>query len=100
MFTQALFDALVRRRRWKGKHGELLVSHLPALRESLDGQADSLTAASVKGEQSNTSVTFGDKVIMKLFRRRGAGHQSRFGNRPVSGPANRIHEHAAAVGSD
>jgi maltose alpha-D-glucosyltransferase/alpha-amylase len=68
-FTQSLLDTLLKRRRWKGRRGDLLVSQFPALRENLDGQADALTASSVKGEQSNTSVVYGDKVIMKLFRR-------------------------------
>ncbi len=68
-FAGILLDALVRRRRAKGLKGELVVTQTPALRQLLADKNNSLTASSVKGEQSNTSIIYGDKAIVKLFRR-------------------------------
>ncbi len=68
-FASILLDALVRRRRAKGLKGELVVTQTPALRQLLADKNNSLTASSVKGEQSNTSIIYGDKAIVKLFRR-------------------------------
>ncbi len=68
-FTSILLDALVRRRRAKSAKGELVVTQTPALRQILADKNNSLSASSVKGEQSNTSIIYGDKAIVKLFRR-------------------------------
>ncbi|HTQ40361.1 MAG TPA: maltose alpha-D-glucosyltransferase [Pirellulales bacterium] len=68
VFTTALWDTLLRRRRWKSEKGELAVSHLPALRTQLSSGEASLPATVIKGEQSNTSIIYGDKAILKLFR--------------------------------
>ncbi|HZZ28817.1 MAG TPA: maltose alpha-D-glucosyltransferase [Pirellulales bacterium] len=67
-FAAALWDTLDRRRRWKSQTGELTVSHLPTLRTFLPADMGALPAVVVKGEQSNTSIIYGDKAILKLFR--------------------------------
>jgi maltose alpha-D-glucosyltransferase/alpha-amylase len=72
-FTETLFDTLARRRRWKGRRGELTVEQFPTLKALLADCTTPLAAASVKAEQSNTSIIFGDKAIMKLFRRVESG---------------------------
>ncbi|HEY2762024.1 MAG TPA: alpha-glucosidase C-terminal domain-containing protein, partial [Pirellulales bacterium] len=67
-FTTAILDTLVRRRRWKGKDGELNVLQFPALKTALDEGGIAPINSSVKFDQSNTSIMY-DKAILKLFRR-------------------------------
>ncbi|MEA2559175.1 MAG: maltose alpha-D-glucosyltransferase / alpha-amylase [Acidobacteriota bacterium] len=67
-FARGLLGAITRRRRFKGNSRELAASPAPTFRDSL-GQAGSLEPSILKGEQSNTSVRFGDSFVLKLFRR-------------------------------
>jgi maltose alpha-D-glucosyltransferase/alpha-amylase len=72
-FCQALLDAIARRRRFKGALGELVGAPTRALR-SLCGPGDVTLPASLAGaEQSNTSIIYGEKLILKLFRRLDEG---------------------------
>jgi len=65
----ALLDAIGRRRRFKAGGGELVATTTRAFR-TLHGPAEQMLAASVvRGEQSNTSVVYGDRLILKLYRR-------------------------------
>ena len=71
-FGLALTRLAAQRKKLKGK--ETVVSALPmtasrGLAEAIDGQP----ARPGHGEQSNTSVMFGDQVVLKLFRRFDAG---------------------------
>jgi maltose alpha-D-glucosyltransferase/alpha-amylase len=77
-FARGLLGAIARRRRFKGDGRELAASPAAVFRESLGreslgrdsrGQAGSLEPSILKGEQSNTSVRFGDSFVLKLFRR-------------------------------
>lgn len=68
-FCQALLDAVTRRRRFKGALGEMVGVPARALR-SLRGPSDTILPASLVGaEQSNTSIIYGEKLILKLLRR-------------------------------
>src|SRR5262249_49536183 len=68
-FTAALLDTFLRRRRWKGEDGQLAVSQSAALRSYLAEQDAPTAASAAKMDQSNSSIIYGDKAIMKLFRR-------------------------------
>jgi maltose alpha-D-glucosyltransferase/alpha-amylase len=67
----AMLDTIVRRRRLSGDEGRL--SGIPggSLRRIVrEGEADgALEPQVVQAEQSNTSIVYGDRLILKLFRR-------------------------------
>jgi maltose alpha-D-glucosyltransferase/alpha-amylase len=68
-FCAALLDAIGRRRRIKGSAGELAAVTTRAFR-TLRGPAEqTLSSALMRGEQTNSSVVYGDRLILKVFRR-------------------------------
>jgi maltose alpha-D-glucosyltransferase / alpha-amylase len=71
-FGEALLELIVKERRLRGQGGELVGDGARHLRQLL-GSSGPLETRIVGVEQSNTSVIFGDKLIMKLFRATAAG---------------------------
>ena len=67
-FARGLLEAMARRRRFKGEARELAASTAGAFRETL-GEGPVPEPSILKGEQSNTSIRFGDRFVLKLFRR-------------------------------
>jgi maltose alpha-D-glucosyltransferase/alpha-amylase len=65
-FAMLLLDLIVRRRR--PALGRLVAKRMPALKGLL-GDGSALAPSVLKGEQSNTSIVYGDRLILKLFRR-------------------------------
>ncbi|MBI3462992.1 MAG: maltose alpha-D-glucosyltransferase [Planctomycetes bacterium] len=69
-FPVMLLDAISQRRRFRGSAGELFARPTQSLAKLRDGHAPAALAPHVlRGEQSNTSVAYGDRRIQKLFRR-------------------------------
>jgi len=67
-FCGALLELIVRRRRPKGVEGELIAKPTRAFHK-IQGTADVVLEPSIlKAEQSNSSVLYGDRFILKLFR--------------------------------
>ncbi len=69
-FCSGLLDAIGKRRRFKGDHGT--VSAVPGRLFDSFGNVNrsklGLDSAPVKASSSNTSITYGDSLILKLFR--------------------------------
>jgi maltose alpha-D-glucosyltransferase / alpha-amylase len=72
-FGKALVDMIARRRHLRGRTGEFVASPLRTMKsESLEALTR-LEVSSMRAEQSNSSIVFGDKFILKLFRRTEPG---------------------------
>ncbi len=65
----ALLEWIVRRKRAAGAFGELVGSATRRLASLRGAEGAELPARVLGGEQSNTSISFGDRVLLKLVRR-------------------------------
>ncbi|HET8569121.1 MAG TPA: maltose alpha-D-glucosyltransferase [Candidatus Limnocylindria bacterium] len=69
----ALVRTIAKRRRWKGERGELVGVPAPALGRIAPELDDLPDVALSRAEQSNTSLVFGERFIVKLYRRAEEG---------------------------
>jgi maltose alpha-D-glucosyltransferase/alpha-amylase len=72
-FNTALLGAIARHRRFRGSSGEVVAAPAKAFRALRGAAADELPPHLVGVEQSNSSIVFGDRLILKLFRRPDKG---------------------------
>ncbi len=68
-FADALLTAIARRRRIRGKFGEMSGSHTRAFRAIWGADRPSLDSAVIRSDQRNTSLAYGNRFVLKLFRR-------------------------------
>ncbi len=68
-FCSYLLRAIARRRVFKGEAGEISASRTRAFRTAPASAKTSLEPTPIKAEQSNTSIAYGDGLVLKLFRR-------------------------------
>ncbi|MGH9868830.1 MAG: maltose alpha-D-glucosyltransferase [Candidatus Polarisedimenticolia bacterium] len=71
-FCRSLVEAVVRRRRLKGTSGEMVAHPTRAFR-TMPAPRPEPVPALVKSDQSNSSVQFGDWIMLKLIRRLDEG---------------------------
>ncbi|MBI2910126.1 MAG: maltose alpha-D-glucosyltransferase [Chloroflexi bacterium] len=72
-YCRALLDAIARRRRFKSGGGEVLSWPTPAFHRLGGDLVNSLEPTVLGAQQSNTSIVYGDRFILKLFRRLDPG---------------------------
>jgi maltose alpha-D-glucosyltransferase/alpha-amylase len=72
-FSAYLLHAIARHRSFRGGGGEVVAVPTPALRAVRGRGEVHLEPAVLRAEQSNTSITYGDRFILKLFRRPNPG---------------------------
>jgi trehalose synthase-fused probable maltokinase len=68
-FLSFLLDAIQRGLIFTGETGELRTSHTRALALQETGAAGSLRPRAIKAEQSNSSIAYGDRLMLKFVRR-------------------------------
>ncbi|MDH5695060.1 MAG: maltose alpha-D-glucosyltransferase, partial [Dehalococcoidia bacterium] len=68
-FCHALLEAMAQRRRFRGGDGEVVAYPTSVFRKLRGPVTESLAPSLLEAEQTNTSVVYGDKLILKLFRR-------------------------------
>src|SRR2546427_12817054 len=71
--STSLIDMILRRRHLRGIAGEFVAAPTRLLRNGNTSALRNLEVASMRTEQSNSSVVFGDQLILKLFRRAEEG---------------------------
>jgi len=73
IFCKFLLQSIGERRRFKGNNSQIVASTTPAFFNTLGPGEAAPEPTPVNAEQTNTSVIFGDKLILKLFRQLGEG---------------------------
>ncbi len=71
-FADLLLAAIGQRRRFKGSHGEITAVPEKGWRQ-LKASAPALEPALLRAEQSNSSILYGDRLLLKMFRRLDEG---------------------------
>jgi len=69
IFLKALLEAIFRRRTFQGKSSEISALPSKLFRKLSGAEKDLPEPIPAKREQSNTSVVYGDRFILKMFRR-------------------------------
>ncbi|MFZ7127604.1 MAG: maltose alpha-D-glucosyltransferase [Desulfobacterales bacterium] len=72
-FCRGLLQMIGHRRRGRGLSGEMSAHSTAALQRMQLPPLESLPPTRLRTEQSNTSILYGDRLILKLFRRLQAG---------------------------
>ncbi len=72
-FCAALLEAIGHRRRLRGDAGDVVAAPMHEFRHAPAGGGPPPEPSVLKAEQSHTSVLYGDRFILKLFRRLGPG---------------------------
>jgi len=68
-FATSLLESIGRRKRFKGSSGEIAASPTEVFRRLRGDPELELDPVPINVEQSNSSVAYGDRLILKLFRR-------------------------------
>jgi maltose alpha-D-glucosyltransferase/alpha-amylase len=68
-FQRGLLDAITRRRRFRGEQGELISAPTSTLRRLMPPAGMGELPATLKGDHTHTSIIYGDKFRLKLFRK-------------------------------
>ena len=68
-FSQLLLNAVARRRKFRGESGELVAAHTRSFRKEWSGGDRGLEPVGLSADQSNSSIVYGDRLILKIFRR-------------------------------
>ena len=76
-FANSLLDVISRKRNVRGRHGVVAGTPTRALRE-LRGAEEKLETHILSAEQSNTGITYGQRLFLKLFRRLEPGINTDF----------------------
>jgi len=72
-FAATLLESIGRKRRLKGSAGEIVTSPTEMFRKLRGAPDANIEPAPLTGDQTNSSVVYGDKLILKLFRRPDEG---------------------------
>jgi maltose alpha-D-glucosyltransferase/alpha-amylase len=72
-FGDSLLDLILRKKQLKGPKGDLLAVPAGASRDPRQLKGVSLDVTAMRPEQTNSSIVFGDRFILKLFRNLGDG---------------------------
>ncbi len=72
-FCTALLEAIARQQRYAGADGDLVATASSAFSRLRGEDRDPLAPALLGVEQSNTSIRYGERLILKLYRRLEAG---------------------------
>jgi maltose alpha-D-glucosyltransferase/alpha-amylase len=68
-FRAFLLDSVARRRRLRGEAGELAASATRRFRELRGAEDVGARSRLLNAEQSNSSIVYGDRLVLKVFRR-------------------------------
>ncbi len=67
-FCRALFELFSAQKNLAGQFGQLEATHTPEF-EKIAAEGGALESSAAKVEQSNSSIVFGEKLILKFFRK-------------------------------
>jgi trehalose synthase-fused probable maltokinase len=72
-FLRSLLDAIEKKAAFSGSRGEIRASRASVFSALCGTTANALAPRPIKAEQSNSSIVYGDRAVLKFFRRTAEG---------------------------